>query len=90
MQTTEIRRKYLGDDSLQIVFDVEATRENVRSLLFRAQQSAKSAKNDDYLPKDWKRDILRSVAEQERRLKLVQGFIDELNGMLAKAREAAK
>ena len=97
METTEtskiadIRRKYLGNDSLQVVFDVEATREAVRSLLFRAQRSAREAQKDDsYLPKDWKRDIIRSVSEQERQLKLVQGFVDELTGMLAKAREAAK
>ncbi len=84
-----IRRKYLGNDSLQVVFDVEATREAVRALLIQAQRSAKEA-DYGYLPKDWKKDILRSVAEQERQLKLVQGFINELTGMLSKAREAAK
>lgn len=86
-----IRRKYLGNDSLQVVFDVESTREAVRSLLFQAQRNAKEAQKDDgFLPKDWKKDILRSVAEQERQLKLVQGFVNELTGMLSKAREAAK
>ncbi len=87
----KIRDKYLGTDSLQIVFDVETTRENVRSLLFRAQQNARDAKKEEsYLPQSWKKDILRSVSEEERKLKVVQGIIDELNGMLAKTRETVK
>lgn len=87
----KIRNKYLGTDSLQVVFDVEAARENVLSLLSRAQQNARDAKKEEhYLPQNWEKDILRSVSEEERKLKVVQGFIDELNGMLAKTRETVK